>query len=250
VPIIAAVLVIFIFLFMFITAFTDPGLIPRRESKEIKNNPYFSEFRLMKCIQGGYPRVYKFCPTCMIVRPLRSTHCGDCNNCVERFDHHCPWIGSCVGKRNYKYFYVFIILLNILTIYIIAFSLAHISINAQNNMQLLREISSDRNIIAMSLNESIVSLFLVIFGLLSMVFTTGLFVYHTNLIISNLTTKDEINGTYDNEMGNPWNQGCRRNYKKIICPRLQKPSFLEEIAKNSKKEKSIKKVNGNNFSTL
>jgi palmitoyltransferase ZDHHC9/14/18 len=229
---------------MFITAFSDPGLIPRRESKEIKNNPHFSEFRLMKIIQNGYPRIYKFCPTCLVVRPLRSTHCGDCNNCVERFDHHCPWIGSCVGKRNYKYFYTFIVLLNILTVYMIAFSLAHISIYAQNRVRAFNGLVElyQANIIAMSLNETIVSLFLVIFGLLSMIFTTGLLIYHTNLVINNLTTKDEINGTYDNEMGNPWNQGCLKNYKRIMCPTIQQPSLLKTIEVNSKKEKKFRKV--------
>jgi palmitoyltransferase ZDHHC9/14/18 len=232
---------------MFITAFTDPGLIPRRDCKELKNNPHFSEFRLMRIIQNGYPRVYKFCITCQIIRPLRSTHCGDCNNCVERFDHHCPWIGSCVGKRNYRYFYIFITLLNVLTIYIIAFCLAHISIFAQTNMAVYKLIGADNslNIIAISLTQTIVSLFLVIFCIFSMVFTTGLLVYHTNLIISNLTTKDEINGTYDNEMGNPWDQGALRNFKRILCPSVQKPSLLKIIEINSRKAKldnKIKKV--------
>jgi hypothetical protein len=125
----------------------------------------------------------------------------------------------------------------------IAFCLAHISINAQNKMQLLRSAGLVfANIIALSLNETIVSLFIVIFGLLSMIFTTGLLIYHTNLVVNNLTTKDEINGTYDNEMGNPWNQGCRRNYRGIMCPLNQKPSLLKSIEVNSKKEKKIKKV--------
>jgi hypothetical protein len=47
---------------MFITAFTDPGLIPRRTCKELTNNPEFSEFRLMRTIQNGYPRIYKSVP--------------------------------------------------------------------------------------------------------------------------------------------------------------------------------------------
>lgn len=51
----------------------------------------------------------KFCNSCYIYRPPRATHCYDCNMCVERFDHHCPWIGSCIGKRNYKFFFSYLV---------------------------------------------------------------------------------------------------------------------------------------------
>lgn len=70
----------------------------------------------------GFPLLLKTCETCKIIRPPRSTHCDDCDNCVERFDHHCPWLGACVGKRNYRFFFVFLVLLNVLTLFIIGFS--------------------------------------------------------------------------------------------------------------------------------
>lgn len=62
----------------------------------------------------------KFCKTCKILRAPGISHCNKCNNCIERYDHHCPWIGNCVGKNNYPYFFCFLtsivvmILINIL----------------------------------------------------------------------------------------------------------------------------------------
>lgn len=160
VPIVSAFLVVLIILIMLLAAYTDPGILARQ-----RENPSFSLAQQTKqnfqCIRSpngtncnpkfknenlnfdlnskkrqtyltinkGFPVVLKTCETCLIIRPPRSTHCEDCDNCVERFDHHCPWLGSCVGKRNYKYFYLFICLLNLLTFYIIAFSAFQIHSN-------------------------------------------------------------------------------------------------------------------------
>jgi palmitoyltransferase ZDHHC9/14/18 len=70
----------------------------------------------------GFILKYKYCSTCLIFVPPRSNHCRECNNCVEKFDHHCPWLGTCIGKRNYLYFYFFLFFLNIHVIYIIIMS--------------------------------------------------------------------------------------------------------------------------------
>lgn len=49
-----------------------------------------------------------YCSTCQIVRPPRSYHCSDCGFCCEVHDHHCPWMGTCIGRRNIRYFICFL----------------------------------------------------------------------------------------------------------------------------------------------
>lgn len=48
------------------------------------------------------------CPECFVIKTPRSKHCNVCNKCVERYDHHCPWINNCVGINNHNSFMVFI----------------------------------------------------------------------------------------------------------------------------------------------
>lgn len=36
-------------------------------------------------------------------RASSSRHCRFCDKCVLCFDHHCNWLNTCIGEKNYKY---------------------------------------------------------------------------------------------------------------------------------------------------
>lgn len=48
------------------------------------------------------------CSTCRTIRTPRSFHCSSCDVCIEVHDHHCPWMGTCIGLRNLKAFICFL----------------------------------------------------------------------------------------------------------------------------------------------
>ncbi|KAL3893588.1 MAG: hypothetical protein SGARI_008074 [Bacillariaceae sp.] len=50
---------------------------------------------------------YRFCDRCQVWQPPDGIHCPECNVCVAGYDHHCVWMGTCIGKRNYRQFVLF-----------------------------------------------------------------------------------------------------------------------------------------------
>jgi hypothetical protein len=43
--------------------------------------------------------------TNILLQPPRTRHCHDCDKCVLQFDHHCIWLGTCIGKKNHCRFW-------------------------------------------------------------------------------------------------------------------------------------------------
>ncbi|KMZ93201.1 hypothetical protein PVMG_04947 [Plasmodium vivax Mauritania I] len=70
-------------------------------------------------IRNYTPNKYTICDKCdFLVRPERAHHCRSCKRCVLKMDHHCPWIGTCVGERNLKFFFLFLSYGLLTTVYI------------------------------------------------------------------------------------------------------------------------------------
>ena len=244
IPIIIVILYFISFIFLIIASFVDPGIIRKFNlAKEDKSKDYIKKNSSeniikrndSKIFQLGYINIYKYCSTCGIIRPKRSTHCSDCNNCVERLDHHCPWIGNCAGKRNYIYFYIFLVFLNILTILMIFFCVLHIisKVNDFSNMnEELPKEEKIKNITALSFCEVIISLYLIIYNIITMCFITGLLFYHCRLILINSTTKEELKDIFDNNYGNPYKRSICKNIKNVLCPKTKKYSIIDILSGN------------------
>ena len=245
IPIVLGVLYLISFIYLFVASFVDPGIIRRFNlSKDDKKKDYIKKStdsiinrNDSRIFQLGYITKYKYCPSCGIIRPIRSTHCSDCNNCVERLDHHCPWIGNCAGKRNYIYFYIFLVFLNFLTILMIIFCIIHIvsKVNDFSNLNnYLPEDKKIKHLTALSFCEVIISLYLIIYNIISMCFITGLLFYHCRLILVNSTTKEELRNIFDNNYGNPYKRSTSKNIKNVLCPKKKKYSILDILSENVK----------------
>jgi len=81
------------------TACSDPG-IAFTSPEDIDIDPENQN-------QNGYIN----CNVCEVKRPITASHCYDCGVCVDELDHHCPWTGKCIGKKNLGFFHKFLAVL-------------------------------------------------------------------------------------------------------------------------------------------
>lgn len=193
--------------------------------------------------QNGYFQRYKVCSTCSIVRPLRSTHCSECNNCVMRFDHHCPWIGNCTGLRNYPFFYFFLFMLNVLQVFMILFGIVHIGMGVVEYKKKVKGSETGGDVVSKGFCDVVVSIFIVLYSGISMIFSTALFIYHSKLVSGNITTKEEKKKLFENLYGNPFGKGSvLNNWKDVLFPIHGKLSVVDYVKKKQKENMQRKET--------
>jgi len=192
------------------TAFMDPGIIPRSSSRMSEARKFYMPPRYQDICMDGRTVRLKFCKTCKIFRPPRSFHCPICDNCVERFDHHCPWIGTCIGLRNYGWFSSFIWTTTAMCSYVFSYSF----------MLLLRigEECAEKNLgkkMNSAMRKEPIAAFLVVYTFLAIWFVLGLCLFHTYLVAINQTTNEKLRGMY--EFGSSYSLGLIGNMQNLCC---------------------------------
>ncbi|XP_034017151.1 palmitoyltransferase ZDHHC18b [Thalassophryne amazonica] len=230
IPLIGGVLFVFVMVTLLHTSFSDPGILPRAtpdEAAEVEkqidstgNTSYRPPPRTKEVLINQQVVKLKYCFTCRMFRPPRTSHCSLCDNCVERFDHHCPWVGNCVGKRNYRFFYTFIVSLSFLTAFIFGCVTTHLAMRAQGGKGLVS-----------ALQESPGSAVEVVICFFSVWSILGLSGFHTYLVASNLTTNEDIKGSWSGKTGedvtNPYShKNIFRNCCSVLCGPMP-PSLID-----------------------
>jgi hypothetical protein len=152
-------------------------------------------------------RIACYCAKCLIRKPKRAHHCGVCQRCVVRMDHHCPWIANCVGAHNYRYFVLFLMYLFFACLFFICLLQKSIFHSSPNDPDYNR----------------------VVFMCWVLAFATlfpigGMTAFHLFLVATNQTTIEMLGNigkrqrakAAGNKWTNPYNEGLRNNLRQVF----------------------------------
>ena len=196
-----------IIVFLFLGGCTDPGILERNNEYAYYDN----RKSVLKLNIQGHMINLNYCYTCFHFRPPRTSHCAECDNCVQNFDHHCLWMGTCVGKRNYRYFYFVIFFTTICSLIQFFCSIGYMIHHFKYTEDKFKSNESKYMVISLS--------FVCFFNLMFLIFFLAkLFYLHTRLLSKGLTFYEYIRNKYFVTLKIiPYSRGFFTNiYKKIF----------------------------------
>jgi len=200
---------------LFMAASTDPGILPRAIKSESRHNFYFPILHNFEI--DGVTHKLKYCGTCHIYRSLRASHCSDCDNCVLDFDHHCPWVGTCIARRNYKWFVLFINSSTLLCLYVFITSILQI-IYANVRVVMPNE---GQNVME-DFKAQPVSFILAVYTFIIAWSIGSLSVFHCVLLCQGKTTREFIKKQSDEEA-----TSMVKRWTEVFC--TPTPSYIESL---------------------
>lgn len=191
---------------------TDPGGVPGYWDEMVKERGYPTSREVHQWAVG----VSQYCVQCQTYRPERARHCALCGRCILRMDHHCQFLGTCIGIKNLKSFLLFWFWLFLTTMAMSACSLV-VSGSSLPDLNTLENLPANE----LTTYKTRLPVYLtgIAFGLVDgfiAIVSFCCFVIHLILIIRNCSS---IEQSYPGK--NPYDNGTRENMQLI----LGKPSW-------------------------
>jgi palmitoyltransferase len=145
-----------------------------------------------------------FCEICQITPGFRIKHCKKCEKCISMYDHHCFWVGCCIGELNHTRFVAYLLIESSCIWWVFVSSFSGLIEGTEGYGAF---------VVAIALT--------VVFGTL----VTSLGLFHFYLVSTCSTTWEfmtrhriEYFKPYPKNV-NPFNEGCLTNWKNAITRR-------------------------------
>ncbi|XP_030817174.1 probable palmitoyltransferase ZDHHC12 [Camarhynchus parvulus] len=203
-PLIFVLLVLCSILLYFKVSLMDPGFVKPEE--EVKEGEDKGQGVVILQLPGDIK--LRRCGYCLVKQPMRAKHCQQCQHCVRRYDHHCPWLENCVGERNHPLFIVYLSVQLVVLLW--GGHVAWSGLYFEQSREWLQH-----------------NIFLLVSFLLILIFTIVvllLLVSHLYLISCNTTTWEfmshhRISYLRHSQLENPFDQGIILNLWRFFCSR-------------------------------
>ncbi|KAJ2158750.1 Palmitoyltransferase [Coemansia sp. RSA 552] len=165
----------------------------------------------------------RYCRQCRGFKPPRTHHCADCDRCVLKMDHHCPWTNNCVGFYNQAHFLRFVYMVDVTCAVALALHVLRmyeLVVDSLNGTYTVRQ-PTQTEVAFLIIDMTLLGLVLVLVGALS--------AYHAYLIARNTTT---IEGREKSRVERlvrsgkcratpyPYDLGIMRNFRSVFGPHV------------------------------
>lgn len=196
---------------------------------------YKAPFSMGVHVMYQHQEKLQFCDKCGIWKLLRTKHCRSCQRCVRLHDHHCPWLGVCVGERNRVHFFWF---LGWQTIELFCGMCAIVRSVLIQDTEWMDEAKKPDAAISDVLLRVVLLVMIMVLGCLC-IMTLCLFFYHFFLVGTNLTTWETVSWhkiTYlkskKKAYGSPFgSQTCKANCILALIPFLPEGRRSHQLLK-------------------